>query len=118
MPSSSRPAANDRGTRLLDDDGVAPVAGPSGSAPDNQVANVQAQVDRVRGVMQENVNTMVENIEKGSNLEARSADLAAQAQTFHRTARQTRSAMWWQLCKQRAIMCACAPREKKRRGRS
>ena len=83
MPSGSRPL----GTRLLDDDGIGSGAAASGSATgasdgqqDGQVAAVQQQVDRVRTVMQDNVNVMVENMEKGSNLEARSADLASQAQ--------------------------------------
>ena len=51
---------------------------------------------RVRSVMQENVNVMVENMEKGSNLEARSADLASQAQAFSRATRQVRRHFWWQ----------------------
>ena len=46
-------------------------------------------------------NVMVENMEKSSNLEARSADLATQAQAFARVSRSTRRAMWWQLCKSR-----------------
>ena len=96
-PLSNPVAASGRaalGARLLDDD-VAPAAPSSGS----QVDAVQGQVNRVIGVMQDNVSTMVDNLEKGSNLEARSADLASQASQFQRTSRQARRHMWWQQCK-------------------
>ena len=104
---ATMPQRSDKGTRLLDgDDGTAPHSTPQpsavgGQAPDVQA--IQAQVDSVRDTMRENVNVMVENIERGSNLEARSADLANQARAFHQTTRQTARAMWWQQCKQKLI---------------
>lgn len=86
--SSSNPIANP----LLEDDGAAQQPAPQ----QDQVAAVQARVDQVRDIMQENVNAMVENIDKSSNLEAASANLAAQAQQFQRVSRRARQHFWWQ----------------------
>ena len=87
---------------LLENDGGTG-AGSSSGGGDNMAA-VQRQVDVVKAQMQDNVNVMVENIERGSNLEARSADLATQAQQFQRNARQTSRHMWWQACKTKLFM--------------
>ena len=87
--SSSNTIANP----LLEDDGG---AAQQPAPPQNQVAAVQARVDQVRDIMQENVNAMVENIDKSSNLEAASANLAAQAQQFQRVSRRARQHFWWQ----------------------
>ena len=95
------PKRSDKGTRLLDE-GPADAAPPQGSQQPN-VAVIQAQVDNVANTMRENVNVMVENIEKGNNLEARSADLATQARQFHTYSRRTSRAMWWQNCKMKLI---------------
>lgn len=118
-----RAKTNPMGAALLDDDAAASsgpnpfaqqrpggdagagTSGTSGAAAGgDQVQQVQQQIDRVRGVMQDNVNVMLENIEKGSNLEARSSDLATQAQQFRRTARATSRLMWWQNFKIKLII--------------
>ena len=65
---------------------------------------VQAKVNAVTGVMQQNVNVMLENIDKGQVLEDKSSALADQARTFHKSAKQTRKHFWWQLCKQRLFL--------------
>ena len=104
MPKRS----TDKGARLLEDEGPAqnstpqPTATAVGSQPPD-VQAIQAQVDQVRETMRDNVNVMVENIERGSDLEARSADLASQARTFHQVSRRTSRAMWWQQCKMKLI---------------
>jgi len=74
----------------------------------NKVNEVQRQVDEVKGVMQQNVEVMLANIDKTEVLENKSAELANQAKTFHRTARATKRHM----CKQNAkmniiIACIC-----------
>ena len=91
------------GTRLLDESDAAQAA-PSSGANGGQVDAVQGQLNRVIDVMHDNVSTMVNNLEKGSNLEARSADLASQATQFQRTSRQARRHMWWQQCKMKLII--------------
>ena len=90
--ASSSSTANS--TRLLDDDGAAPAAQPARPA-DGQVAAVQARVNEVQAVMRDNVNSMVDNMERASNLENASANLADQAQRFQAVSRQTRRMMWW-----------------------
>jgi len=74
-------------------------AGPSGNAQ-YKVHEVQNRVDAVKGIMQENVEVMLQNIEKTEVLENKSAELASQAKTFHRTARATKRHM----CKQNMKM--------------
>ena len=95
----ARGKAKTLGTRLLDDDGAAPgnaAATGAATSSTNQMAAVQQQIEGVRAQMQDNVNIMVDNIEKGSNLESRSMELATQAEAFQRTARRTSRHMWWQ----------------------
>lgn len=107
MPSGTRTAGKStKAQRLLDDDGAQANAGPAAGAgsSSSSVAAVQQQVEAVRVTMQDNVNVLVENIEKGSNLEARSADLANQAQAFSRTARRTSRHMWWVNCKSKIFL--------------
>ena len=52
--------------------------------PTATLAEVQAQVDGVRVVMQENVHTMLNNMDKASTLETTSSELAMQAFTHPR----------------------------------
>jgi hypothetical protein len=94
--------ADNKRAKLLDDDGAAAASAGSSSS----IAAVQDQVARVHSTMQDNVNVMVQNIEKSSALEERSSELASQAARFQTTARQTRRHLWWQMCKQRLICAA------------
>ena len=74
----------------------------------SRVVEVQRQVDQVKGVMQENVEVMLANIDKTEVLENKSAALADQAKTFHKTARATRKHMCMQNAKMNAIIaCIC-----------
>ena len=102
-------------------------AGPStsqqgaGGGPTYKINDVQRQVDDVKAVMQENVEVMLQNIDKtearasssyaapvaprairatAQVLEAKSADLAANAKTFHKSSREVKRTM----CKQNAKM--------------
>ena len=69
-----------------------------------KVAEVQRQVDDVKAVMQENVDVMLQNIDKTEVLEPKTADLAANAKTFHKSSREVKRTM----CKQNA-KCAASP---------
>ena len=97
------PPSRDKAKRLLDDDGefASPTTSGGGNDP---VAAVQAQVDAVTSTMQNNVNVMVDNMERTTQLEDASSQLAVQARAFQSTARTTRRHMWWQLCKQRLVV--------------
>jgi len=74
----------------------------------SKVVEVQRQVDAVKGVMQENVEVMLANIDKTEVLENKSQELAAQAKTFHKTARATKQHMCRQNMKMNIIIaCIC-----------
>mmetsp|Transcript_48610 Transcript_48610/g.105389 ORF Transcript_48610/g.105389 Transcript_48610/m.105389 type:complete len:134 (+) Transcript_48610:233-634(+) len=62
----------------------------------SKLAEVQAQVDGVRAVMQDNVSQMLANMDQAAALETSSAELATQARSFATTARKTKHSMWWQ----------------------
>ena len=65
-----------------------------------KISEVQMQVDGVKAVMQENVEVMLSNLEKTEVLEDKASNLAAQAKTFHKSARETKRHM----CRQNAKM--------------
>ena len=81
-------AKADKQVRLLDENSV-PATSSSGAGGD-AVARVQAQVDTVTNTMRDNVTVMMDNIERTSQLETNTANLASQARSFHTTSRQTR----------------------------
>ena len=62
---------------------------------------VQARVDNTTAVMQDNVQVMVENLDKANVLEDKSANLASQAREFQNAARATKYSFWCRLCQQR-----------------
>jgi len=83
-------------------------AGAQGSSQgaSYKINDVQRQVDEVKNVMHENVEVMLSNIDKTEVLENKSAELAAQAKTFHKSSREVKR--HW--CKQNAkmnILLAC-----------
>jgi len=73
-------------------------AGTSGGSM--KIKEVQQQVDDVKAVMQENVEVMLQNIDKTEVLENKSAELAAQAKTFHKSSRDVKR----HYCQQNAKM--------------
>ncbi|KAL3927024.1 MAG: hypothetical protein SGPRY_003015 [Prymnesium sp.] len=75
------------------------------SGPNDRLHRVQNQVDEVRGVMQQNVDQMLENMEKTSSLESSTAELAQQAlhpslvpsiDDSHEQCYDSWKKMWWQ----------------------
>ena len=69
---------------------------PFAPVPSDQLASVQAQVDEVRSVMQQNVRQMLDNVDKAEGLENTSSQLATQARAFNSSARGVRRHLWWQ----------------------
>ncbi|XP_055351670.1 uncharacterized protein LOC129597979 isoform X2 [Paramacrobiotus metropolitanus] len=95
--------------RLLGNDSDDDMIGvPRGSArttaPDDKVAGVQQQVQGVMGVMQDNINRILERGERLDDLEERSDNLNVNADHFRRGATQVRRRMWWQNCRMRIII--------------
>ncbi len=72
------------------------------------VVEIQAQADQVRDVMQDNVTVMLSNMEKTTELENKSSELAAQAKVFHKSSKDVKR----HFCRQNAKMnlllgCIC-----------
>ena len=74
---------------------------------DAALADVQRRADDAKAVMADNVNVMVENVDKANVLEDRSANLAVQASAFQSTARDTKNAFWRQLMRERLCIVGC-----------
>eukprot|EP00967_Tisochrysis_lutea_P152692 scaffold299746_cov35-Tisochrysis_lutea.AAC.1 len=77
-----------------------PPAEYNGSSGGPSIEAVQAQVNDVRVVMQENVDVMLANIDKTEVLENKSSQLASQAKSFQKSSRQVKKHM----CRQNAKM--------------
>lgn len=76
------------------------------SHPDemNKVAQVQAKVNEVKGIMVENIEKVIERGEKIELLVDKTDDLRSQAQEFQKRGRQLRNKMWWANCKMKLIV--------------
>jgi vesicle-associated membrane protein 8 len=77
-----------------------PPAEYTGSSGGPSIEAVQAQVNGVRVVMQENVDVMLANIDKTEVLENKSSQLATQAKSFQKSSRKVKKHM----CRQNAKM--------------
>lgn len=61
----------------------------------DKLASVSVQVDQVKGMMQENINTVLSNKENLSHLVHDTQNMAQEASQFQRTAQTTHNNMWW-----------------------
>merc|ERR1719310_557339 len=82
-------------------------SGQQGGQPSIKVAEVQKQVDDVKAVMQENVEVMLANIDKTEVLESKSAALASQAKTFHKSSREVKRHYCKQNAKMNVLIAVC-----------
>uniref|UniRef100_A0A3B4X3J1 V-SNARE coiled-coil homology domain-containing protein n=1 Tax=Seriola lalandi dorsalis TaxID=1841481 RepID=A0A3B4X3J1_SERLL len=79
-----------------------------GARPGPSVEQVQMQVQGVRGIMQENVDVMLANIDKTEVLEDKSSALASQAKSFQKTSRAVKKKMWCANMKMNLLIgCVC-----------
>jgi hypothetical protein len=65
---------------------------------------VQAKVDDVKLVMQENVDQALANCVKLENIETRAEELQQQAGVFKKNAKDLRKKMWWKNCKTKLVL--------------
>eukprot|EP00294_Goniomonas_avonlea_P006823 CAMPEP_0114558016 /NCGR_PEP_ID=MMETSP0114-20121206/10145_1 /TAXON_ID=31324 /ORGANISM="Goniomonas sp, Strain m" /LENGTH=230 /DNA_ID=CAMNT_0001743355 /DNA_START=16 /DNA_END=708 /DNA_ORIENTATION=+ len=65
----------------------------------DKVRGVQAQVDEVKVVMQDNVQKMLENHEKLEDLDDKANQMVNEASHFKKQSTQLKNRMWWQNCK-------------------
>ncbi|ORE04714.1 synaptobrevin, partial [Rhizopus microsporus var. microsporus] len=73
-------------------------------ASNNKTARVQQQVDEVVGIMQENIDKVMQRGERLDDLRGKTEDLQATAGHFRRGANQVRKRMWWKDLKWKIII--------------
>ncbi|KAL9536869.1 hypothetical protein MBANPS3_012298 [Mucor bainieri] len=69
-----------------------------------KTARVQQQVDEVVGIMQENIDKVMQRGERLDDLRGKTEDLQATAGHFKRGANQVRKRMWWKDLKWKIII--------------
>ncbi|KAI8144933.1 synaptobrevin-domain-containing protein [Fennellomyces sp. T-0311] len=70
----------------------------------NKVSRVQAQVDEVVNIMQENIDKAMQRGERIDDLRGKTEDLQSTAHHFRRGANQVRKRMWWKDLKWKIII--------------
>ncbi|PVU86126.1 hypothetical protein BB559_006022 [Furculomyces boomerangus] len=70
----------------------------------NKAREVQQQVDEVVGIMQENINKVMEREERLDTLQTKTEELNEGARQFRRGATQVRKKMWWRDMKLKIII--------------
>eukprot|EP00735_Rhodelphis_limneticus_P000868 TRINITY_DN113_c0_g1::TRINITY_DN113_c0_g1_i1::g.14376::m.14376 TRINITY_DN113_c0_g1::TRINITY_DN113_c0_g1_i1::g.14376 ORF type:complete len:219 (+),score=53.85,sp/P18489/SYB_DROME/40.40/5e-17,Synaptobrevin/PF00957.16/2.1e-30,Longin/PF13774.1/5.4e-11,YjgP_YjgQ/PF03739.9/0.0042,Mt_ATP-synt_D/PF05873.7/0.019,NPV_P10/PF05531.7/0.061,COG2/PF06148.6/0.095,DUF3753/PF12575.3/1.6e+03,DUF3753/PF12575.3/0.082,TPR_MLP1_2/PF07926.7/1.4 TRINITY_DN113_c0_g1_i1:60-716(+) len=70
----------------------------------DKVAKVQAQVDEVKGVMQENIETMLKTQDNLDDLQTKTDDLRIGAKSFQRQAKELKRSQWWKNMKLNLII--------------
>ncbi|KAI7895698.1 synaptobrevin-domain-containing protein, partial [Mucor mucedo] len=78
--------------------------GETGAAGNNKTTRVQQQVDEVVGIMQENIDKVMQRGERLDDLRGKTEDLQATAGHFRRGANQVRKRMWWKDLKWKIII--------------
>ncbi|KAG1102658.1 hypothetical protein G6F42_017333 [Rhizopus arrhizus] len=76
----------------------------AGGAGNQKTARVQQQVDEVVGIMQENIDKVMQRGERLDDLRGKTEDLQATAGHFRRGANQVRKRMWWKDLKWKIII--------------
>ncbi|TPX33880.1 hypothetical protein SmJEL517_g03339 [Synchytrium microbalum] len=74
------------------------------SAQGNKTGQVQAQVDEVVGIMQNNIEKVMQRGEKLESLQNKTDDLQQGALQFKRGATKVRRQMWWKDLKLKIII--------------
>ncbi|KAJ1535001.1 hypothetical protein HK405_015861 [Cladochytrium tenue] len=70
----------------------------------NKVAEVQAQVDDVVGIMQDNIRGVMQRGENLNTLNERTDELQNSSMQFNKNAKQVRKAMFWKDIKTRILL--------------
>ena len=71
----------------------------------DKLSNVQNQVDGVKAVMLENIDSLVNRQEKLENVEMKSQQINAQAAKFQKGSKQLASFYWWKDFKLKMMLC-------------
>ncbi|PVV01666.1 hypothetical protein BB560_003906, partial [Smittium megazygosporum] len=78
---------------------------PDSSQP-SKARNVQREVDQVVGIMQQNINKVMEREERLDTLQTKTEELNEGARQFRRGATEVRKKMWWRDMKLKLIIAA------------
>ncbi|KAI9219431.1 synaptobrevin-domain-containing protein [Blastocladiella britannica] len=86
---------------------AAPAANGGDGRPDmNKAKQVHAQVNEVVGIMQSNIEKVMDRGEKMETLAAKTEDLQNQSNQFKKGATKVRKAMWWKDLKLKLAIAA------------
>ncbi|CDS10255.1 hypothetical protein LRAMOSA02931 [Lichtheimia ramosa] len=75
-----------------------------GAGGDGKTSRVQAQVDEVVNIMQDNIDKVMQRGERLDDLRGKTEDLQSTATHFRRGANQVRKRMWWKDLKWKIII--------------
>ncbi|KAJ1724852.1 Vesicle membrane receptor protein (v-SNARE) [Coemansia erecta] len=89
---SSNPYSNPSGTSVDRHGDDAP---SGGGRADDKYSRAKNQVDEVVGIMQENINKVMEREERLGDLRNKTQDLEGKSQVFRKGAKQAHNIMWW-----------------------
>ncbi|KAI8810248.1 synaptobrevin, partial [Cladochytrium replicatum] len=70
----------------------------------NKTVQVQRQVDEVVGIMQDNINKVMQRGEQLDTLQNKTEDLQNSSMQFRRGASRVRKQMWWKDMKMKLIL--------------
>jgi vesicle-associated membrane protein 7 len=70
------------------------------------VSQVMREVDQVKGVMSENINQAMSNLESTEALNEKTQEMKAQSNMFNKQAKTAKNQMWWKNAKLNIII-AC-----------
>ncbi|OAD70442.1 hypothetical protein PHYBLDRAFT_94977, partial [Phycomyces blakesleeanus NRRL 1555(-)] len=76
----------------------------AGAGGNQKTTRVQAQVDEVVNIMQENIDKVMQRGERLDDLRGKTEDLQSTAGHFRRGANQVRKRMWWKDLKWKIII--------------
>jgi vesicle-associated membrane protein 7 len=61
----------------------------------DKVSQVMREVDQVKGVMSENINQAMSNLESTEALNEKTQEMKAQSNMFNKQAKTAKNQMWW-----------------------
>lgn len=70
------------------------------------MSQVMREVDQVKGVMSDNINQAMNNLESTEVLNEKASEMKAQSNMFNKQAKTAKNQMWWKNMKLNIIIAA------------